>query len=50
MPHEDCSDAPCFDASSASPGLTGQLLVLTMFLIYSGAHDKVKRSHYETFW
>ena len=33
-----------------SPGLTGQLLALVMMLIYSGAHDTVKRRHYETFW
>ena len=31
-------------------GLTGELIVLAMFTIYSGANDKVKRSHYETFW
>ena len=31
-------------------GLTGQIIVLAMFLIYSGAHERVKRSHYETFW
>ena len=33
-----------------SAGFTGQLLVLTMLVIFSGAHEKVKRAHYETFW
>ena len=33
-----------------SPGLTGQLLVLVMVVIFAGAHDTVKRRHYETFW
>ena len=33
-----------------SAGLSGQLLCLVMIVIYSGAHEKVKRSHYETFW
>ena len=36
--------------SGISAGLTGQLLLLVMIVIYAGAHDKVKRSHYETFW
>ena len=31
-------------------GFTGQLLILVMVTIYSGAHDTVKRRHYETFW
>ena len=31
-------------------GLSGQLIVIAMFIIYCGAHEKVKRSHYETFW
>ena len=33
-----------------SAGLTGQLLLLVMMVIYAAANDKVKRSHYETFW
>ena len=31
-------------------GFTGNLLVLTMVTIFAGAHDTVKRRHYETFW
>jgi len=31
-------------------GLTGEIIVLAMFIIYCGAHEKVKRAHYETFW
>ena len=31
-------------------GFTGEFLLLCMLLIYSGAHDNVKRAHYETFW
>jgi len=37
-------------ANPISAGFTGELLLIVMLLIYSGAHDKVKRSHYETFW
>ena len=33
-----------------SRGLTGQLLALIMMVIYAGAHDTVRRTHYETFW
>jgi hypothetical protein len=36
--------------TSLAPGFTGQMLCLIMFTIYSGAHDTVKRRHYETFW
>ena len=32
------------------PGLSGQLLCLVMLVIYAGAHEKVRRVHYETFW
>jgi len=31
-------------------GLTGEFIVISMFIIYCGAHEKVKRAHYETFW
>ena len=31
-------------------GLTGELLLVAMLFIYAGAHDNVKRTHYETFW
>ena len=31
-------------------GLTGQVIVRALFFIYCGAHEKVKRAHYETFW
>jgi len=31
-------------------GLTGNIILLAMFFIYSGAHERVKRAHYETFW
>ena len=33
-----------------SAGTTGNLLLLVMMIIYAAANDKVKRSHYETFW
>jgi len=33
-----------------SAGTTGNLLLLVMMVIYAAANDKVKRSHYETFW
>ena len=36
--------------TALAPGFTGQVLCLVMFIIYSGAHDTVKRRHYETFW
>ena len=44
--------APDATGNSAwlAAGFTGELLVLCMLVIYSGAHEKVKRSHYETFW
>jgi len=31
-------------------GLTGNVIVIAMFFIYCGAHERVKRAHYETFW
>ena len=31
-------------------GFTGNLLIIVMVTIYAGAHDTVKRRHYETFW
>jgi hypothetical protein len=31
-------------------GLTGNVIILAMFFIYCGAHERVKRAHYETFW
>jgi len=33
-----------------SAGFTGELLLMVMMIIYAAANDKVKRSHYETFW
>ncbi len=33
-----------------SAGFTGEVLLLVMMIIYAAANDKVKRSHYETFW
>jgi len=33
-----------------SAGFSGQILLLVMMVIYAAANDKVKRSHYETFW
>ena len=42
--------APGAGASGVSAGFTGQLLLIVMIIIYPAAHDKVKRSHYETFW
>ena len=34
-----------------APGFTGEILMIAMIIIFSGANDKVKRSaHYETFW
>ena len=33
-----------------SAGLTGNLLLMVMMVIYSAANDSVKRAHYETFW
>ena len=47
------ADSPITMAWSTSYGgfgLTGEIIMISMFIIYSGAHDKVKRSHYETFW
>ena len=29
-------------------GLTGQVICIAMFIIYAGAHERVKRAHYET--
>ena len=31
-------------------GLSGEVIVIAMFFIYCGAHETVKRAHYETFW
>ena len=31
-------------------GLTGEIILIAMFFIYNGAHERVKRAHYETFW
>ena len=31
-------------------GLSGNVIVVAMFFIYCGAHERVKRAHYETFW
>jgi len=33
-----------------SAGFTGEALCIVMFIIFGGANDQVKRSHYETFW
>ena len=43
-------NAPGAGPSGVSTGFTGGLLLLVMVIIYPAAHDKVKRSHYETFW
>eukprot|EP00002_Diphylleia_rotans_P021803 TRINITY_DN4253_c0_g1_i6.p1 TRINITY_DN4253_c0_g1~~TRINITY_DN4253_c0_g1_i6.p1 ORF type:complete len:534 (-),score=105.83 TRINITY_DN4253_c0_g1_i6:1925-3526(-) len=32
------------------PGLTGVLLVLTMIIMYSAAHEKIRRPYFESFW
>ena len=37
-------------SSGLAPGFTGELLLLCMLVIYAGAHERVKRQHYETFW
>jgi predicted ferric reductase len=42
--------APGGHLAFPAPGFTGQLLCIIMVVIYSGAHDSVKRQHYETFW
>ena len=48
-----CSSVPGQELSlqhGLSAGTTGNLLLLVMMIIYAAANDKVKRSHYETFW
>jgi len=37
-------------AAPLNAGFSGEILSMVMLIIFSGAHDKVKRSHYETFW
>ncbi|KAL1514521.1 hypothetical protein AB1Y20_003619 [Prymnesium parvum] len=42
--------APGAGPSGVSAGFTGEVLMICMLIIYGGAHEKVKRAHYETFW
>eukprot|EP00316_Scyphosphaera_apsteinii_P000366 CAMPEP_0119303326 /NCGR_PEP_ID=MMETSP1333-20130426/4778_1 /TAXON_ID=418940 /ORGANISM="Scyphosphaera apsteinii, Strain RCC1455" /LENGTH=1066 /DNA_ID=CAMNT_0007305975 /DNA_START=248 /DNA_END=3448 /DNA_ORIENTATION=- len=42
--------APDRNKLGIAAGFTGEVLMTVMLIIYCGANDQVKRSHYETFW